>query len=100
MHPIIRNSIIILLITVTSAYPFQPLFDTQLGYNIGGLHISSSVRADFNNDGYIDYILASDTNEDGNYHSKLKYFVNNGDGTFQTPVDISAGICVYFYEPG
>ena len=92
MFRIIGKSAIILILMITSVYPFQPLFDTHLDYQMMGLHISSSVKADFNNDGYIDIICASNSLYDGSYYNQLKYFVNNGDGTFQAPLDIHAGV--------
>jgi len=88
----IRNSLFILALIISCAFSFQLFFDTTIEYQMMGLNISTSVRADFNNDGYIDFILGSNSLYQDQYYNILKYYTNNGDGTFQSPVDVPAGV--------
>lgn len=67
-------------------FAFQPLFDTWLRDDIGGIP-SGVVTADLDADGYPD--LAVSNNYNPGFISVLK---NNGDGTFASRVDYWAGI--------
>ncbi|TFG96088.1 MAG: VCBS repeat-containing protein, partial [Calditrichales bacterium] len=91
MFRILCQTILILLVIIASAYSFDPLFDSQVDYQMGVL-ISSALRADFTNDGFIDIICASNSLYNGSAYNHFNYYINNGDGTFREPLEIPAGL--------
>ncbi len=75
-----QRSIVILFILFSSAYPFQPFFDSRIIYPLENPK-NISITADFNNDGYLDYI-ASTYASSGSAENYSYVFLNNRDGTF------------------
>lgn len=100
MSRLTLNSFFLLILMYGTAYTYQPLFDTYLGLSTRGLKVASSVRADFNNDGYIDFICASHDLYNGSPYNQLDYFINNGDGSFAEAQYIEAGMYITVMLPG
>jgi hypothetical protein len=64
------------------------LFEEQTGITLQNVGIGSAAWGDFNNDGYLDLLLAGDPGNDG---SKSKIYKNNGDGTFSELTTLPKG---------
>ena len=81
MLRLIRKTVLFLIILILNVYSFQPVFDSRIIYPSENPK-NISITADFNNDGYVDYI-ASTTSSSGAAENYSYLFLNNGDGTFR-----------------
>ncbi len=80
MFKSLQRSVLILFILFSNGFPFQPFFDSRIIYPLENPK-NKSITADFNNDGYLDYI-ASTYSSSGAAENYSYVFLNNGDGTF------------------
>ena len=81
MFRAIQMNILVLFILFSNGYSFQPFFDSRIIYPLENPK-NTSITADFNNDGYLDYI-ASTYSPSGAAEEYSYVFLNNGDGTFR-----------------
>lgn len=73
----------ILLLFPISLFASDPLFDSSVSYNVGGI-AWSIFASDFNNDGNMDVAVA-------NYNSMVQILENNGNGEFLSSTPYFAG---------
>ncbi len=65
-------------------------FQTHVDYTTGGTTGAVGI-GDFNGDGKLDLVTSNGKNGSFNSSGSISFFLGNGDGTFQTHVDFSAG---------
>ncbi len=56
-------------------------------HNFAGHDLSKVAWADFNNDGHIDLLVCGRAPNGGNQNSRLRIFLNNGNGTMNTAIN-------------
>jgi hypothetical protein len=84
MFRFISRSALIILITITTAYSFEPLFYSRSDYQMSN-YIQSMTSADFNNDGFVDFACGGKTS------GPVNIFLNMGDGTYMDPIAVETG---------
>ncbi|GEM_PF-4799054 len=81
MFRLFRLCFLLMSILFSNVYSFQPFFDSRITYPLENPK-NKSITADFNKDGYLDFI-ASTYSASGTAENLSYVFLNNGDGTFR-----------------